>query len=722
MKKLLFSISVVAVCVNAMSQEAFRNTALPIDARVKDLVSRLTLEEKIGQMIYTAPAIPRLNIPEYNWWNEALHGVGRSGTATIFPQAIGLAATFNDALIKQVSTAISDEARAMFNAAIKKGYRMHYGGLTFWTPNINIFRDPRWGRGQETYGEDPYLTSTIGVAFVQGLQGNNPKYLKVAACAKHFAVHSGPEKLRHEFNAKANMKDLWETYLPAFKALVDNKVEAVMCAYNRTNDEPCCGNTYLLHDVLRGQWNFKGHIVSDCWALTDFYEGHKVVPNAAQAAALALQRGVNLECGSTFPALKDAYNQKLITESQIDSALTILLRTRFKLGLFDPSSANPYNAIPASVINSAEHRALARKTAQQSIVLLKNNGVLPLKNDLKKYFVTGPLATSVDALIGNYYGVNNNLVTVLEGLTAQIQPGSQLHYRPGTMLDRDNVNPQDWASGTAKVSEATIMVMGINGYLEGEEGESIASPTAGDRLDYNIPKNQIDYLKKLRAGNKRPIIAVVTGGSPMNLSEVHEIADAVLLVWYPGEEGGNAVADVIFGKVSPSGRLPITFPKSLAQLPAYEDYSMKGRTYRYMTAEPMYPFGYGLSYTNFEYSGLKLSKNAVGENESLKVEVIVKNTGKRTSDEVVQLYLTQQNEKDAPLYSLKGFKRVTIAAGASTKVSFDVKPAMLKQVNQNGESVLMPGTIKISVGGSLPGTRSETLGAAKHVEAMLTVK
>jgi beta-glucosidase len=722
MKKIFFSISVIAVCASAMSQEAFRNTALPFDARVKDLVSRLTLEEKIGQMIYAAPAIPRLNIPEYNWWNEALHGVGRSGTATVFPQAIGLAATFNDGLIKQVSTAISDEARAMYNAAIKKGYHMHYGGLTFWTPNINIFRDPRWGRGQETYGEDPYLTSTIGVAFVQGLQGNNPKYLKVAACAKHFAVHSGPEKLRHEFNAKANMKDLWETYLPAFKALVDNKVEAVMCAYNRTNDEPCCGNTYLLQDVLRKQWNFKGHIVSDCWALTDFYEGHKVVPTAAQAAALALQRGVNLECGSTFPALKDAYNQKLVTESQIDSALTILLRTRFKLGLFDPSSANPYNAIPVSVINSAQHRALARKTAQQTIVLLKNNGVLPLKNDLKKYFVTGPLATSVDALIGNYYGVNNDLVTILEGLTAQIQPGSQLHYRPGTMLDRDNINPQDWASGTAKVSEATIMVMGINGFLEGEEGESIASPTAGDRLDYNIPKNQIDFLKKLRAGNKRPIIAVVTGGSPMNLSEVHEIADAVLLVWYPGEEGGNAVADVIFGKVSPSGRLPITFPKSLSQLPAYEDYSMKGRTYRYMTAEPMYPFGYGLSYTNFEYGGLKLSKNAVGENESLKVEVMVKNTGKRASDEVVQLYLTQQNEKDAPLYSLKGFKRVSIAAGASTKVSFDVTPAMLKQVNQNGESVLMPGTIKISVGGSLPGNRSETLGIGKHVEATLTVR
>lgn len=722
-------ISIVAALLSAFfclpvkaQRYPFQDTNLPMDARVKDLVARLTIDEKIGQLNYNAPAIARLNIPEYNWWNEALHGVGRSGTATVFPQAIGMAATFNDGLIKQVATAVSDEARAMYNAAIKKGYRMHYGGLTFWTPNINIFRDPRWGRGQETYGEDPYLTSTIGVAFVQGLQGNNPKYMKVAACAKHFAVHSGPEKLRHEFNATANMKDLWETYLPAFKALVDNKVEAVMCAYNSTNGEPCCGNTYLLQDVLRKQWNFKGHIVSDCWALTDFHQGHNVVPNATQAAALALQRGVNLECGSTFPALKEAYDQKLITEQQLDEALAILMRTKFKLGLFDPPLANPYNAIPVSVINSAAHRALARKVAQQSIVLLKNNGVLPLNNDLKKYFVTGPLATSVDALIGNYYGVNDDLVTILEGLTAQIQPGSQLHYRPGTMLDRDNINPIDWASGAAKASEVTIMVMGINGYLEGEEGESIASPTAGDRLDYNIPKNQIDFLKKLRAGNERPIIAVITGGSPMNLAEVHDIADAVLLVWYPGEEGGNAVADVIFGKVSPSGRLPITFPKSLSQLPAYEDYSMKGRTYRYMTAEPMYPFGYGLSYTSFQYSELKLSKTAVGANESLKVEVTVKNTGKRASDEVVQLYLTQQDQKDAPLYSLKGFKRVNLAAGASAKVSFDVNAGMLKQVNERGESVLIPGTIKVSVGGSLPGSRSETLGASKHVETMLTVK
>ncbi|HEY1112089.1 MAG TPA: glycoside hydrolase family 3 N-terminal domain-containing protein, partial [Chitinophagaceae bacterium] len=436
----------------------------PIEQRVKDLVSKLTLEEKVQQMMYNAPAIPRLNIPAYNWWNEALHGVGRSGTATVFPQAIGLAATFNDSLALQVASVISTEARAMYNAAVKRGNHIQYGGLTFWTPNINIFRDPRWGRGQETYGEDPFLTASIGVAFVNGLQGNNPRYLKTAACAKHYAVHSGPERLRHQFNAKATMKDLWETFLPAFKALVDANVESVMCAYNRTNDEPCCGNTYLLQDVLRKQWQFKGHVVSDCWALVDFYEGHKVVPNAVQAAALALNRGVNLNCGSVYyPSLVEAVKQGLAREQQVDSALSVLLRTRFRLGQFDPPDANPYNAIPETAVNTPEHRALARKVAQQSVVLLKNNGVLPLKNNLQKYFITGPNSASVDALLGNYHGVNDQMATFLEGVAAQIEPGSQLQYRPGIMLDRPNVNPIDWATGEAKNTDATIVVLGITG-------------------------------------------------------------------------------------------------------------------------------------------------------------------------------------------------------------------------------------------------------------------
>lgn len=694
----------------------FQNKSLPMDVRIKDLVSKLTLEEKVYEMLYTAPGVPRLGIPQYNWWNEALHGVGRSGRATVFPQAIGLAATFNDDLVQQEASVISDEARAMYNVATKKDYRMQYGGLTFWSPNINIFRDPRWGRGQETYGEDPILTTKMGVAFVKGLQGNDPNYLKVAACAKHYAVHSGPEKLRHEFNAEASMKDLWETYLPAFKALVDNNVEAVMCAYNRTNDEVCCGNSYLLQDVLRTQWNFKGHIVSDCWAISDFYNGHKIVSTPVQASALALRRGVNLECGNSFPFLIEAVKQGLASEKEIDSSLSILLKTKFKLGLFDPAGSTPYDTLSESSINSNEHRALARKVAQQSIVLLKNNGILPLKNDLKKYFVTGPNAASMDALMGNYYGVNDKYVTILEGLTAAIKDGSQLQYRVGTSLVGDSSKASHFTTGEAKVADATIVAMGITGFLEGEEGESVLSKTGGDRLDYNIPANQIEYLKALKKGNNKPVIAVITGGSPMNLAEVHEIADAVVLVWYPGEEGGNAVADIIFGKVAPSGKLPITFPKSLDQLPAYENYAMKGRTYRFMNAEPMYPFGFGLSYTSFKYSDLKISKTSVQKNESLQATVTVSNIGNVDAEEVAELYLAHPNAgNDAPILALKNFKRLAIPAGGSKSISFDITPEMINLINADGQSVFVKGDLKIMVGGSLPSERSKALGAADYV-------
>lgn len=479
-----FMISALGIAQTAV----YLDPSQPLEARVNDLVGKLTLEEKVAQMNHRSPAIPRLNIPAYNWWNEALHGVGRSGVATIFPQAIGLAASFDEDLALRVSTAISDEARAMYNAAVAKGHYQQYAGLTFWTPNINIFRDPRWGRGQETYGEDPYLTSRLGMAFVKGLQGDNPKYLKTAACAKHFAVHSGPERLRHEFNAQVSPKDLRETYLPAFKALVtEAHVEAVMCAYNRTNGEPCCANNMLIGEVLRKEWAFKGHVVSDCWAVQDFYEGHKTVANKMEAAAMAVKRGVQLNCGDEYPALVDAVKNKLIDEKEIDKALAILLRTRFKLGMFDPKENNPYNAITTDVINSAQHRALAREAAVKSIVLLKNNGALPLKNDLNRYFVTGPNAGNVDALLGNYYGVNSNIVTILEGLAGGIETGSQLQYKAGILLDRDNANPIDWTTGDAKGAAATFVVMGITGFIEGEEGESISSPTYGDRLDYNLP-------------------------------------------------------------------------------------------------------------------------------------------------------------------------------------------------------------------------------------------
>jgi len=726
-RKLRFCLVILLFSIASQAQNAslYLDSNQPIDKRVTDLVSKLTLEEKVAQMNHKSPAIDRLNIPAYNWWSEALHGVGRSGVATIFPQAIGLGATFDEALIKRVSSTISDEARAMYNAAAAKGYYKQYGGLTFWTPNINIFRDPRWGRGQETYGEDPFLTSKIGVAFVKGLQGDNPNYLKVAACAKHFAVHSGPEKIRHEFDAIASPKDLRETYLPAFKALVDAKVEAVMCAYNRTNGEPCCANNFLLTEVLRKEWGFKGHILSDCWAIADFYTptGHHTTSNQMEASALAVKSGVSLNCGDEYPSLVDAVKKGLITEKEIDQALKVLLTTRFKLGQFDPKEKNPYNAITPETINSVANRQLARETAQKSIVMLKNNGILPLKNNLSKYFITGPNASNVEVLIGNYYGVNPQMVTVLEGIAGAIESGSQLQYRQGIMLDRDNANPQDWSTGNSRNSDATFVVLGISGLLEGEEGESIASPFFGDRLDYNLPKNQIEYLKKLRANNDRPIIAIVTGGSPMNLAEVHELADAVLLVWYPGEEGGNAVADIVFGKVSPSGRLPITFPKSFDQLPPYEDYSMKGRTYKYMKEEPMYPFGFGLSYSTFTYSNIKLSSATIKKKQSVDVEVTVSNSGKVESEEVVQLYITDvEASTDAPLFSLNGIQRIKLKPGSSSVVKFTITPEMMELVNAKGERIIEPGKFKISVGGSLPGKRSETLGASKSLETFFTVQ
>lgn len=721
----MFTVLVAAGAPAVAQQDIFRDPQQPLDARVNDLIGKLTLEEKAHQMMHRSPAIPRLNIPAYNWWNEALHGVARSGTATVFPQAIGLGATFDEDLIQRVASVISDEARAMYNASIQQGYYQQYGGLTFWTPNINIFRDPRWGRGQETYGEDPHLTARLGVAFVKGLQGNHATYLKVGACAKHFAVHSGPEKLRHQFNAVASPKDLRETYLPAFEMLVKEGVESVMCAYNSTNGEPCCSNNYLLTEVLRKEWNFKGHIVSDCWAIVDFYKnGHNVVKTQAEAVALAVKSGVSLNCGDEYPALIEAVKQNLITEKEIDRELAILLKTRFRLGMFDPPGSNPYDTLSSAIINSPAHRKLAREAAQKSIVLLKNNGILPLRNDLSKYFITGPNASSIEALLGNYYGVNPEMVTVLEGISAAIKPGSQLQYRQGVLLDRDNANPQDWVTGNARNSDATFVVLGITGLLEGEEGESVASPYFGDRLDYNIPQNQITYLQKLRENNDRPIIAIVTGGSPMNLAEIHALADAVLLVWYPGEEGGHAVADIVFGKTSPSGRLPITFPQSLDQLPPYEDYSMKGRTYRFMESEPMYPFGFGLSYTTFTYDNLKLKSSVLKKKQSTQASVVVTNIGKTEGEEVVQLYVsaTASRQPDAPLFTLHGIKRVTLKPGESKTIQFDITPAMLEVVTSKGEKVSEAGTFKISLGGSLPVPRSEALGVSKGVQATLTVK
>ncbi|SNR59073.1 glycoside hydrolase family 3 C-terminal domain-containing protein [Lutibacter flavus] len=709
----------------------FYNPSLSINERVEDLISRLTLEEKADQMMHNTSAIDRLGILPYSYWNEALHGVGRSAAATVFPQAIGLGATFDADLAYRVSSAISDEARAIHNRSKAKGYNIQYNGLTFWTPNINIFRDPRWGRGQETYGEDPYLTSIIGTSFVKGLQGDNPNYLKTAACAKHYAVHSGPEKLRHEFNAEVSQKDLWETYLPAFQALVeDANVEAVMCAYNSTNGEPCCANEYLISDVLLGQWNFKGHVLSDCWAIVDFYadNGHKVVKTAEEAAAIGVKSGVSLNCGNSYGALPLAVEKGLITEKEIDEQLAILLKTRFKLGLFDPLGTNPYDAISGDIVDSKEHRLLAKEVAQKGIVLLKNNGILPLKNDLPNYFVTGPNAASIEILLGNYYGVNPNMVTILEGITAAINPASQLQFRLGAMLNKPSINPINYATGNAGKCDITIVVLGVSSQLEGEEGDSIDSNTAGDRLDYNLPQNQIDYLKDLRKTadqnpeDKRPIVSVITGGSPINLAEVEALSDAVLFVWYPGEEGGTAVADIIFGKVSPSGRLPITFPKSLDQLPAYDDYSMIGRTYKYMNEDPLYPFGFGLSYTTFSYNDIKVSSSSISKTENLTVEVNVANTGNVKSDEVVQVYISDlEASVTVPNSQLVNTKRINLEPGTSKKVIFELSPKVFEMVNNDGSRSTESGDFKIQIGGSSPMKRSFELGAAKMAEAVITI-
>ncbi len=713
----------------------FYDTNLSIEERVSDLISRLTLEEKADQMMHNTSAIERLGVLPYSYWNEALHGVARSGVATIFPQAIGLGATFDEELVHKISSAISDEARAMHNAAKEKGYNKQYGGLTFWTPNINIFRDPRWGRGQETYGEDPFLTSIIGKAFVTGLQGDNENYLKTAACAKHYAVHSGPEELRHEFDAIANPKDLWETYLPAFEVLVkEAKVESIMCAYNSTNGEPCCANKYLIDDILLGEWQFKGHVLSDCWAIVDFYTpkgkgGHGASESLEHATAMAVKSSVSLNCGNTYlEGIPGAIKQGLLTEKEVDEKLTVLLKTRFKLGLFDPKGSNPYDNISVDVVNSDKHRALAREAAQKSIVLLKNNGVLPLKKDLSKYFITGPTVFDNEILIGNYFGVNPNMVTILEGVANAIDPASQLQYRMGSMLTIPKANPLDYATKNAGNSDVTIVGLGISGLIEGEEGASLLSSTKGDRLNLDLPKSQMDYLRGLRKSadnnpeDKKPIVAVVTGGSPINLAEVEELADAVLFVWYPGEEGGNAVADVLFGDISPSGRLPITFPKSLDQLPPYEDYSMKGRTYKYMDKDPLYPFGYGLSYANFEYSNIKSSTIKLSKDEEITVSVEVKNKSDINSDEIVQLYISDvEASVNTPNFQLIGVKRVAFNAKESKEVKFELSPKAFEIVNNQGKRIIEPGEFKVYIGASSPMARSSQLGMPKMQELSILI-
>jgi beta-glucosidase len=704
---------------------SYLDTSLSFAERAKDLVRRLTLDEKVSLMNHPARGVPRLNIPAYNYWSEALHGVGRNGRATVFPQAIGMAATWDKELIYRVASAIGDEGRAKYHAALRRnGYTDQYQGLNFWAPNVNIFRDPRWGRGQETWGEDPFLTGEMGSAFVQGLQGDHPKYLKAAACAKHYAVHSGPEKDRHIFNAIVTRRELYDTYLPAFKKLVtEAKVESVMGAYNRTLDEVCCASKLLIEEVLYGEWDFEGHFVSDCGALSDFHLNHKVTKDAAESAALALRGGCDLGCDHVFNEIPEAIRRGLITEADVDRALQRTLGTRFKLGMFDPPEDVPFTAISMDVVACEEHRQLAYRAAVETVVLLKNkNNILPIKPSTKKIFVTGPTATSMEVLLGNYYGFNNQMITLLEGITGRVPEGMGMEYTSGAMLKHPREIKNTWAPGMAQSADVAIVCAGFSSFLEGEEGESLLSPMNGDRDSISLPESQVNYIKELAIHGVK-IVLVLTGGSPIALGEVEEMVDAILFVWYPGMEGGRAVADILFGDVSPAGKLPVTFPRSLDHLPAFEDYSMAGRTYRYMAEEPLYPFGFGLSYSCFEYSDLQLDKTELAAGESLNVSVTLHNSGGRDSVEVVQFYLSDLHASTiVPFYRLVGFERVLLGTGESCNLRFTITPEMMSFYNDDGKLTLEPGEFRLEVGGCSPGKRGQDLGAPPPVTAVFEVK
>ena len=828
----------------------YLNPELPLDLRVDDLISRLTLEEKVSQMMNAAPAIPRLGIPQYDWWNEALHGVAVSGIATVFPQAIGLGATFDPPLINRVATVISEEARAKYHEAQRHGNYNRFYGLTFWSPNINIFRDPRWGRGQETYGEDPYLTSRLGVAFVKGLQGDDPKYLKVVSTPKHYAVHSGPEPERHRFDAAATERDERETYLPAFRATVmEGRAASVMCAYNRTNGEPCCANTHLLSQVLRGEWGFDGYVVSDCGAIDDIYKRHNFVKTAEEASALAVKRGTDLECGDSYKALVNAVKQGLISETEIDRALKRLFAARFRLGMFDPPELVPYSKIPFSANDSPAHRQLALAAARESIVLLKNqNNTLPLRRNLRSIAVIGPNADDVPVLLGNYNGQPSRATTPLAGIRQHVSSRTKVLHALGTSLtevspvpvpasvlrgpngeaglkaeyftnkalagtpalsriDREvnfdwgmsNPAPgipaddfsarwigklvptvsgkyrfgataddgvrvfldgklitEDWsehapatvtgevtieagksydikmeyyeskigavaklvwqppvvntgspyaeAVNVAKQADTVVLVLGLSSRLEGEE-MNVREPgfLGGDRTDINLPARQQRLLEAVAATGK-PVVVVLLSGSALAVNWANEHVAAIVQAWYPGEEGGTAIADVLFGDYNPAGRLPVTFYKSVDQLPPFENYDMNGRTYRFFKGEPLYPFGFGLSYTQFKYADFRVSSTSLSPAENVTVSATVENAGTRAGDEVVQLYITDiAASVRVPIRSLAGVERVHLRPGERRVIKFTIDPRQLAVITDDGRTVVEPGEFKVVIGGKQPG-------------------
>lgn len=698
--------------------EKYSNIALDFETRAADLVSQMTLDEKISQLGNQSRAIPRLGILEYDWWNESLHGVARAGTATVFPQAIGMAATFDTNMMKKVADVISDEARAKHHEAQRKKDYSRYTGLTFWSPNINIFRDPRWGRGHETYGEDPYLTGQMGSQFVKGLQGDDPKYLKVIATAKHFAVHNGPEPNRHTFNVVPNTRDLWETYLPAFENLiVDAKAYSVMGAYNRVDGESASASWMLLKDILRKKWGFEGYVVSDCGAINDIYENHKIVNSPEESSAIGIRRGCDLDCGSVYQnTLKKAVELGIIDIGEIDLSVYRLMLARMKLGMFDPTEIVPYAQIPFEKNDSKAHDDIALKMAQKSMTLLKNEGILPLdKSKIKKIAVIGPNADNIAALRGNYYGIASNPVTIIDGIKNRAGSDIEIIFHKGipmvTSKNKDSLVLSKQALADVKTADVAIFVGGLDASWEGEESNEMREHNdidgffGGDRTKIELPEIQLNALKAMKITGT-PVIFVMMAGSAISFNGLEQELEAILAAWYPGQRGGDAVANVLFGNYNPAGRLPVTFYSSTKELPDFEDYNMragKGFTYRYYNGDALYPFGHGISYTKFKYTDIKIDKTTVGVTDEITVSVKVKNIGKLDGEEVVQCYIKDvKSDKWMAIKQLRKFERIELKKGQEETVEFKLKASedLRYYDSRNSRYMVEPGNFEIQIGAS----------------------
>ena len=691
--------------------------------RAAALVAKMTLEEKVSQTLYNAPAIERLGISAYNWWNEALHGVARAGTATVFPQAIGVAASFDEELVGKMAEVIATEARAKYNVQKKAEDRDIYKGLTFWSPNVNIFRDPRWGRGQETYGEDPYLSGRLGVSFVKGLQEEKEGFIKAAACAKHFAVHSGPEKQRHSFDARVSRQDLYETYLPAFKACVQEAgVEAVMGAYNRTNGEPCCGSKTLLIDILRKEWGFEGHVVSDCWAINDFHAHHKITKTPLESAAMAMNNGCDVNCGCMFPNLRDAVKGGYVEEARLDEAVTNLMECRMKLGMFEEEGTVPFDVIGYEQVDTAENKSLNLEISRKSLVLLKNqDNLLPLDlTGIKSIGVIGPNADSRKALVGNYEGTASRYVTVLEGIEDYVGERARVYYSEGCHLYQDRTSNlaqendrMSEVKAVCSVSDVIVAVLGLDSSVEGEEGDTGNEFASGDKLDLKFPGLQSEILRAAYESGK-PVILVSMTGSAMELDWEDSHIPAIIQAWYPGAAGGRAVAELIFGAYSPEGKLPVTFYRTTQELPDFTDYAMKDRTYRYMKQEALYPFGFGLSYTSFEMKGTEADSDRVTAKGEVTIRTSIKNTGVMESGETIQVYVKALRE-GTPNAQLKGLKKVHLQPGEEKQVEITLRSQAFGLYNVEGEFLVEKGEYAVYLGMQQPDARSASLTGRETV-------